>query len=105
MDLRHWGLGAGTDAILSSSTYKLQRLQKLFQRFPQRKFLLIGDSGEKDPEIYATVHKTFPKQVLGIAIRNVTGASPQEPRFKKMELFQSPQVLASYIEKMDVSLP
>jgi phosphatidate phosphatase APP1 len=105
MDLRHWGIGPGTDAILSSSTYKLQRLQKLFQRFPQRQFLLIGDSGEKDPEIYATVRKTFPRQVLGIAIHNVNHASSEDSRFKKMTLFADSQELEHYVTSIKASLP
>ncbi len=105
MDLRHWGLGAGTDAILSSSTYKLQRLQKLLQRFPKRQFLLVGDNGEKDPEIYATIQKTFPKQVLGIAIHNVNGASSEDPRFKEMTLFTQSHELERYITSIKASLP
>lgn len=105
MDLRHWGIGPGTDAILSASTYKLQRLQKLFQRFPQRQFLMIGDNGEKDPEIYATVQKTFPKQVLGIAIRNVNQASQADPRFKNMTLFENSEALQDYVTSITASLP
>ncbi len=34
-------------------------------------FVLIGDSGEKDPEIYALLARRHPGQVSRILIRNV----------------------------------
>jgi len=41
------------------------------QRFPERKFILVGDSGEKDPEVYREIKKKFPNQVQEIKIRDV----------------------------------
>ena len=41
--------------------------------FPGRRFLLVGDSGERDPEVYAEVARRRPEQVTGIAIRQVAG--------------------------------
>lgn len=104
MDLRHWGIGPDTDAILSSSTYKLQRLQKFFQRFPERRFVLIGDSGEKDPEIYSAIRKAFPHQVLGIAIHRIhrleTPSSTPSQRFKDMFLFEEAEELDAFIAQL-----
>jgi phosphatidate phosphatase APP1 len=42
--------------------------------------VLIGDSGEKDPEIYTAVARRFPQQVAAIAIREVAG----KPRRKSL---------------------
>lgn len=100
MDLRHWGLGPDTDAILSSSTYKLKRLQKLFQCFPHRQFLLIGDSGEKDSEIYLTLQQAFPRQVLGIAIHWVGSASP--PQDAEIFYFRQAAELQDFIKTLNV---
>lgn len=100
MDLRHWGLGPDTDAILSSSTYKLQRLQKLFQCFPHRQFLLIGDSGEKDSEIYTTLQQAFPRQVLGIAIHWVGTVTP--PKQEDIFYFQKATELAAFIKTLNI---
>ncbi|MGA8995621.1 MAG: phosphatase domain-containing protein [Nocardioidaceae bacterium] len=33
---------------------------------PRSRFVLIGDSGEKDPEIYAAVARTDPGRILAI---------------------------------------
>jgi phosphatidate phosphatase APP1 len=40
---------------------------------PRRKFILVGDSGEKDPEVYRVMQRLFPDQVLKIYIRDVLG--------------------------------
>jgi phosphatidate phosphatase APP1 len=34
-------------------------------------FVLIGDSGEKDPEVYADVVQDYPERVLAVYIREV----------------------------------
>jgi phosphatidate phosphatase APP1 len=49
--------------------HKLDKICFLFDMFPQMKFYLIGDSGQKDPEIYAKVVEKYPNRVLGIIIR------------------------------------
>lgn len=46
-------------------------IRGMMKRLPQRKFLLIGDSGERDPEIYAKIAAKHPKQVLRICIRQI----------------------------------
>lgn len=55
----------------SSYEYKIRNIEKLLNTFPKRKFLLIGDSGENDPAIYAEIATRFPKQVYKIIIRDV----------------------------------
>lgn len=51
---------------------KKATLDKLFRDFPERKFILIGDSGEADLEVYTDVVMEYPGRVLGIFIRDVT---------------------------------
>lgn len=55
--------------------YKLRQIEPLLQKFPQRKFILIGDSGEKDPEVYSELYKKYPDQIEKIWIRNVNDAN------------------------------
>jgi phosphatidate phosphatase APP1 len=43
----------------------------MIQRMPYRKFLLVGDSGERDPEIYAKLARRFPYQIVGCLIRDL----------------------------------
>lgn len=70
---RHFYIGDKSfiDFFLSSMDYKIETVSRLLTRFPQRKFILIGDSGEKDPEVYLAVAKRFKSQVLKILIREV----------------------------------
>lgn len=58
----------------SHEEHKLGRIQKLMTEFPSMKFILIGDSGQRDPEIYLEAAVAYPGRVLAIYIRDVTGA-------------------------------
>ncbi|ORY85759.1 hypothetical protein BCR37DRAFT_249223 [Protomyces lactucae-debilis] len=54
---------------------KRANVQKIMEEFPQRKFLLIGDSGEQDIELYSELAASgFAKQILGIFIRDVSSS-------------------------------
>jgi phosphatidate phosphatase APP1 len=56
----------------SHSAFKYGHVQRWLQRFPDLRFVLVGDSGQQDPEIYQRVAETFPHQILAIYIRNVS---------------------------------
>jgi phosphatidate phosphatase APP1 len=47
-------------------------LEKIMRDFPERKFILIGDSGEADLEVYTDVVLANPGKVIAIFIRDVT---------------------------------
>ncbi|KAG1467116.1 hypothetical protein G6F46_000175 [Rhizopus delemar] len=52
--------------------HKLEVIQKILRDFPHRKFILVGDSGEIDPEIYQQIYHEFPEQVIKIFIHDVS---------------------------------
>ena len=52
-------------------------LTRIIQTFPDSRFLLVGDSGEQDLELYVSLAEQFPRQILGIFIRDVT--TPERP--------------------------
>lgn len=54
---------------------KRRAIEKILGDFPERRFVLVGDSGERDPEIYAAVARRRPGQVVGIHIREVPARS------------------------------
>jgi len=56
-------------------------IEPLMKQFPKRQFILIGDSGERDPEIYGELARKFPAQVSHIYIRDVTGESADSARY------------------------
>lgn len=51
---------------------KKSSLDKIMHDFPARKFILVGDSGEADLEVYTEVAQANPGRILGIFIRDVT---------------------------------
>ena len=50
--------------------YKKKRIQNIIKDFPGRQFILSGDSGEQDPEVYAAIAMEFPRRIKAILIRN-----------------------------------
>lgn len=75
------------------SDYKQPKLRWLFERFHHR-VLLVGDSGEKDPEIYRQLADEFPGRVLRIYIRDA-GRTEDRARFQGQLLFSNPSEAAS----------
>jgi Uncharacterized conserved protein (DUF2183) len=53
--------------------YKLAALEPILKRWPSRRFILIGDTGEKDPEVYGELARRYPEQIQKIWLRDVTG--------------------------------
>ncbi|KAI4277636.1 MAG: hypothetical protein L6R35_006140 [Caloplaca aegaea] len=47
-------------------------LERIMSDFPQRRFILVGDSGEADLELYTDIVEANPGRVLGVFIRDVT---------------------------------
>ena len=50
---------------------KRGRVQEVLDLHPRLRFVLIGDSGEKDPEVYTAVARANPGRILVIYIREV----------------------------------
>lgn len=63
--------------------YKTGVIEPLLTQFPKRRYILIGDSGEKDPEIYAALARKYPKQIERILIRDVTNEPAASERYTK----------------------
>ena len=75
--IRHRGFPMGPVLLrdlLGTSAGREQkpgRIQEVLDLHPRLRFVLIGDSGEKDPEIYAAVARANPGRILAIYIREV----------------------------------
>jgi len=70
--LRDFGLNR---ALLSSEghhTHKLAMIRKVLDVNPTLSFVLLGDSGQQDPEIYAQVVRENASRIRAIYIRDVT---------------------------------
>ena len=56
-------------------------IERILGDFPDRRFVLVGDSGEQDPEIYAALARKHPGQIVCILVRSVDGSTREDPRF------------------------
>jgi len=73
-----WIDASVANLFASSSEVKRPAIQELFRTYPQRQFVLVGDSGENDPELYGALSRAHPRQVAGIFIRDVgRGTNPE----------------------------
>lgn len=69
-------LGLSREQLIAGShrDHKLKQIQHILQTFQELEFILIGDSGQEDPQIYLEIVKGFPGRILGVYIRDVSGA-------------------------------
>lgn len=56
-------------------------IEKLLVDFPRHDFILIGDSGQKDPEIYGEIARKYQGRIKHIYIRRVTRETERNPRY------------------------
>lgn len=97
--LKNLGAGKGADALTEQQEYKLRRVRQVQALLPGYRLLLVGDSGEKDPEVYAEVRRADEKGVAGIFIHRVTADRPDSPRLRGELLFNDYPSLARELGK------
>ena len=56
----------------SGTNHKVESLRRLAEEFPQMKWILVGDDGQRDPYIYNGFAVRYPDNVAAIVIRNLT---------------------------------
>ena len=61
----------GTSSDSSHQTRKRAHIEEILRMHPHLDFVLVGDSGQHDPEIYAGVVRDHPGRILAIYIREV----------------------------------
>lgn len=62
---KFWKSGGG------SHEHKFEKIESLLQFYPEQIFILIGDSGQHDPEIYSRLAFEFPGRIETIFIRKI----------------------------------
>ena len=70
--LREWGLTLQSPLPRRAQDHKLDLIRNMLALYRELPFVLIGDSGQRDPEIYAQIVREHPGRVLAIYIRNVS---------------------------------
>jgi phosphatidate phosphatase APP1 len=72
--LRDWDFSPRKLLRMGHQEHKLVQIERLFELYPAYRWVLIGDSGQEDPEIYREVVRKYRDRVLAIYIRDVTTA-------------------------------
>lgn len=83
--LRDFGLTA--DYFLADPDHKIKTILHLLNVYPDMKFILIGDSGELDAEIYYNIVQKYPNRILATYIRDVDPDIKQSKRDSKVQQF------------------
>lgn len=65
-----WRDGTAFDLLEPSESYKREAIEAIVGSFERRAFVLVGDTGERDPEIYAAVARAHPGRIRSIVLRD-----------------------------------
>lgn len=79
------------------------QIQSILQQFPQRQFILIGDSGEHDPEVYSAIAQQNPGRIAHIYIRNITKEQLDNVRFSA--LVETPSLWTLFTDPASIDFP
>jgi phosphatidate phosphatase APP1 len=70
--LRDWGTSRDSLLPPGHHEHKAESIERVFATYPSMAFILIGDSGQQDPEIYRDMVERHPGRVMAIYIRDVS---------------------------------
>lgn len=59
------------------------QVERVLQTWPGRRFILVGDSAEQDPEIYGDLARRYADRVARVYIRNLDGQTPEASRYRE----------------------
>jgi len=79
--LRDWDLGP---SVLRNAGYKTGVIREILATYPSLPFILIGDSAQEDPEIYADIVAAHPQRILAVYIRNVRQHPENSPAMRTL---------------------
>lgn len=76
-----------TQEPMNPYDFKHPHLLEIVDADPERRWILFGDSGEKDPEVYRTLKQERPGFVEAVFIHNVTNEDPTSQRLRDFNVF------------------
>ena len=71
MLLRDWGVDEDKLIASEGHGHKADKIQSLLDGYPDWQFVLVGDSGQEDGDIYSGIARDNPDRILAIYIRDV----------------------------------
>lgn len=85
-------------SLKETYSHKQEEISKLMDNFPTRNFILIGDSGEMDPEVYRWFKENpkYSRQVKEIWIRDIVNDDKVNPdRLKGMKVIKAEPIICA----------
>lgn len=70
--------GANKDPLVDQFAYKTQKIERLITLYPNMEWVMFGDSGEKDPQVYKAMAERYPKKIKRYYIRDVISGEIRE---------------------------
>lgn len=64
--------------LMASQDHKFESIDLLLRTYPELPFLLIGDSGMKDPELYRQIVEKHPGRIRAVVIHDVSAGDRDE---------------------------
>jgi phosphatidate phosphatase APP1 len=69
--LRDWDIELSALASSRLKQHKEPLIREILDAYPSLPFILIGDTSQRDPEIYREIVRQYPGRILAIYVRNV----------------------------------
>lgn len=76
--LKNYGLDRDKWFSGGHQAHKSRVAERLFETYPDMRFILVGDSGQHDAMIYSELVGRHPERVLAVWIRDLSGASAEQ---------------------------
>ncbi len=76
--------------------HKHENIERILQTYPEMTFILIGDSGEKDIDLFLDIARSFPHQISAIYIRDVN-CNKRAKRIRKI-IDENPDIDISFVK-------
>jgi len=84
--------------------FKVSSIEAILKDFPHRKFILIGDSGEHDPEVYTEIASVHQGSILAVFIRDVKKSGDSPERYDRLKAMKG-KVIFRLFKKADKLTP
>ncbi|MBY6204245.1 phosphatase domain-containing protein [Halomonas denitrificans] len=82
--LRDWGLTVQRPLPRRAVDHKRDVIEDMLDLYDDLPFVLIGDSGQHDPEVYLDIVERHPGRVTAVYIRDVTGSSTRAGEIEQL---------------------
>lgn len=103
--LREWGISWWRPLPRRAKDHKLLLIRDMLDIYCEYRCVLIGDSGQHDPEIYTRIVREYPGRIEAVYIRNVSGSSNRVSAIEELakEVLESGSILMLASDSVSVA--